>query len=206
MWWQRISQHPLTASAFLPVQSLEALCVSHPQRAALQWHHSISYRRTIEKKWLNAVRGTGKAVPVRPANACMMIIKWFFLSWCWDCWASTKSKDTKRHTNSHDTNLYECSNVKCPRRLPLSDVTLSETGNSYTTEGDVASLLAAFISVCVCVCVYVRAEGGGGDVRRTRNVHKLLHSSIWNSKISLNQEAAPVVQPQSLQVVSMHLR
>lgn len=30
------------------------------------------------------------------------------------------SKDTKRHTNSHDTNLYKCSIVKCPRRLPLS--------------------------------------------------------------------------------------
>lgn len=39
------------------VRALETLCGS-------QWHHSAGYTRTIENKWRNAVRGTGKAVSV----------------------------------------------------------------------------------------------------------------------------------------------
>lgn len=30
----------------------------------LQWHHSTSYRRTIEKEWRDVVRGNGQAVSV----------------------------------------------------------------------------------------------------------------------------------------------
>lgn len=97
--WQQIPQHPLTALAFLSVQSLEALCVSHPQWAALQWHHSISFRRTIEKKWLNVVRGTGRAVPV-----CVLPIKSSFFFKADPGTAELSFTQIKRHKMSKCTN------------------------------------------------------------------------------------------------------
>lgn len=108
------------------------ICVTSTSR---QWHHAVSHRRTIEKKWRDAVKGTGQAVCTlpTPTAGCRSIStadRDFRASLSLSKYKKSKKSIMKTFLFLH---------AEFSGRLPFTqrspDVSLSEAGNCYTRGG-----------------------------------------------------------------------
>lgn len=112
------------------------------------WHHSASWRRrTIENTWHHAVRGNRKAVFVHTQ-----------LELSCDGWTDeeilfdlNKTKRGSRKTQAMSTCRVPWASLTFT--VGISDVHLSETGNSYTTKRKwLLYKLHSTLHVCLCLC------------------------------------------------------